>query len=138
MSIMTVRKLQRILHIDDEPDILAVTAFALRKIGGYTVQSADSGAKAVALAKEFVPDLILLDVMMPGMDGVETFAALRGDAATSNIPVAYLTATTQANEVQSLQDGGAIGVLAKPFDPAELCRSLEEIWTRAAVQESAA
>ncbi len=126
------KKLERILHIDDERDILAVTAYALRKIGRYTVQSGNSGTQAVALAKEFAPDLILLDVMMPGMDGVQTLASLRATPATAGIAVAYLTAKVQAHEVRSLQKTGVIAVLAKPFDPETLCRNIEEIWARAA------
>jgi len=125
---MPPRTLHRILHIDDEPDVLAVAAFALRKIGGYTVQSANSGTQAVALAKEFAPDLILLDVMMPVMDGVQTLAALRADPATAGIPVVYLTAKVQTHEVKSLQQTGVAAVLAKPFDPAALCRNLKDIW----------
>jgi CheY-like chemotaxis protein len=118
------------MHIDDEPDILAVAAYALKKIGGYTVRSANSGTQAVALAKEFTPDLILLDVMMPGMDGVQTHAALQADPATAGIPVIYLTAKVQTHEIESLRQTGVAAVLSKPFDPAGLCRSLEEIWAR--------
>jgi two-component system OmpR family response regulator len=128
---MPPRKLQRILHIDDEPDILAVAAFAFKKIGGFTVRSANSGTQAVALAKEFLPDLILLDVMMPGMDGVQTFHSLRADPATAGIPVVYLTAKVQTHEVQALQQTGVVAVLAKPFDPPKLCRDLEAVWARA-------
>lgn len=134
---MSSLKLHRILHIDDEPDILAVAAFALRKIGGFTVQSANSGTQAVALAKEFKPDLVLLDVMMPVMDGVQTLAALRADPATAGIPVVYLTAKVQALEVSSLQQSGVAAVLAKPFDPASLCRDLEAIWARTARGQAA-
>lgn len=79
---MPQRKLKRILHIDDEPSISAVVAYALRKLGHYEVRSANSGYQAVELAKEFRPDLILLDVMMPGMDGIQTLVELHADQAS--------------------------------------------------------
>jgi two-component system, OmpR family, response regulator len=125
---MSHRKLKRILHIDDEPDISAVVAYALRKLGHYEVCSANSGYLAVELAKEFRPDLILLDVMMPGMDGIQTVTALHADQATAGIPVVYLTAKVQSHEFKSLQQTGVAAVLSKPFDPEGLCRELETVW----------
>jgi two-component system, OmpR family, response regulator len=127
---MTARKPERILHIDDEPDVLAVTAYALQKIGGYVVSSCGDSTKALEAARAFKPDLILLDVMMPRMDGPQTFAALRNDPATRAVPVVYLTAKVQPREVQELLETGAEGVLGKPFDPATLCKNVESIWQK--------
>ena len=85
-------KLERILYAEDEPDIQAVAKLALEMVGGFTVQICNNGADALEKVTGFAPDLILLDVMMPGMDGPSTLQRLRADPATSNIPVIFLTA----------------------------------------------
>jgi two-component system, OmpR family, response regulator len=125
-----INKPERILHVDDEPAILAVTAYALKKIGGYTVSSCSDSTLALETARAFKPDIILLDVMMPKMDGMQTLAALRNDPDTREIPVVYLTAKVQPREVQELVQTGVDGVLGKPFDPATLCDNVESIWRK--------
>ena len=118
---------KRILYVDDESDIREVAAMALELEPGFTVRTGSSGAEAVALAKEWRPDLVMLDVMMPGMDGPTTLQTLRSDPFTADIPVIFITARTQAKEVEGFRALGAIGVLAKPFDPMRLASEVQEI-----------
>ena len=111
---------RRILIIDDEEDIRAVAALSLETVAGWEVAVASSGAQGVARAENFQPEAILLDVMMPGMDGRATFEALRKNPQTAPIPVVLLTAKTQSSERQQLAEIGVNGVLMKPFDPLTL------------------
>ena len=114
------------LVVDDDDDVREVTAFALELIGGYEVLAADGGAAALELARLHRPDLVLLDVMMPGMDGPATFRALRADPATAPIPVVLLTAKVQIGLHRDEHDGLA-GVISKPFDPRALVDEIERI-----------
>jgi len=108
------------LIIDDEDDIRLVARLSLSAIGRFTVVEASNGAEGVALAAAERPDVILLDVMMPTMDGPMTFAALRADERTALIPVIFLTAKALPQELSHLRDMGALAVLTKPFDPKGL------------------
>jgi CheY-like chemotaxis protein len=110
----------RILYVDDEDDIREVATLALELDSGLTVRTCASGAEALDAAAAWQPDLILLDVMMPHMDGPTTLARLRDIPATASIPVVFITARTQAGEVEQFKSLGALGVLAKPFDPMTL------------------
>jgi CheY-like chemotaxis protein len=127
---MTTRTLQRILYVEDEPDIQAVAKLALEAVGGFEVAVCDSGAEALARAPAFAPDLILLDVMMPGMDGPATLNALRALPQTAHTPVIFMTAKVQKNEIEDYKKLGAIDVIPKPFDPMKLAASVRDIWTR--------
>lgn len=109
-----------ILIVDDENDIREVGQLALEVSSDWRVLAASSGAEGVAQAKAERPDAILLDVMMPGMDGPTTLANLREDTATRNIPVVFLTAKVRASDRDYLLSLGAVAVLAKPFDPMSL------------------
>lgn len=120
--------LQRILCVEDEGDIRAVARLALEAVGGFTVEMAASGDEALRRAGDFKPDLLLLDVMMPGMDGPATLRALRTMSQTAEVPVVFLTARAQASEVAALRALGAIGVITKPFDPMTLAGQLRSIW----------
>lgn len=120
--------LKRILYAEDEPLIQAMAKLALEKLGGFEVLICSSGAQALAQIKGFAPDLILLDVVMPGMDGPTTFAALRADPATAHIPVVFLTANARPAEVASYMALGAIDVVAKPFMPMTLAAQIQRIW----------
>ena len=111
---------RRILVIDDEDNVREVTAMSLEIMGGWQTISASSGAQGVELAKRERPDAILLDVMMPGMDGPSTFRALQEDEATRTIPVILLTAKLQAPDRARFADLGVSAVISKPFDPATL------------------
>ncbi|GBD44040.1 Alkaline phosphatase synthesis transcriptional regulatory protein PhoP [bacterium HR40] len=109
-----------LLCVEDDPDILSLLVLALETIGGLRVTSCTSGAEALALAPVLAPDLVLLDVMMPGMDGIETLARLRSDARTRGLPVVFLTAKVQPQEIATYRRLGARGVIPKPFDPMRL------------------
>ncbi|MEZ5510000.1 MAG: response regulator [Gammaproteobacteria bacterium] len=120
--------LQRILYVEDEPDIQAVARLALEMVGGFTVKICSSGDEALREAAGFAPDMILLDVMMPGMDGPSTLAALRGIDSLKATPVAFMTAKVQPHEVEQLIALGAVGVIAKPFDPMTLSDQVRALW----------
>ena len=110
----------KVLIIDDDPDIRFVAAMSLRAGGVIDVVEASSGLDGVGKAREERPDVILLDMMMPLMDGAQTIAALRNQRETATTPVIFLTAKTIVAEIQGMKDLGAAGVLIKPFDPRTL------------------
>lgn len=114
----------RILHVDDEPDIREVVTIALGLDPEIAVQSCASGGDAVAAAASWLPNLILLDVMMPGMDGPATLHRLRENSETAGIPVVFMTARAQPNELERFISLGAEGVICKPFDPMMLVSSV--------------
>ena len=122
------KSLARILYVEDEPDIRAIAQMALEAVGGFTVIACASGSEALASAPGANADLLLLDVMMPGMDGPSTLKALRGLPATANTPVIFMTAKVQAAEVAQYRELGAIDVIHKPFDPMELAAQINRIW----------
>ncbi|HUB30954.1 MAG TPA: response regulator [Terracidiphilus sp.] len=110
----------RILIIDDEDDIREVAAMSLETVAGWEVMVANSGAQGLTRAATYKPDAILLDVMMPGMDGPSTFRELRKNPVTAKIPVLFLTAKVQATDRRRFADLGIHAVLVKPFDPMTL------------------
>jgi CheY-like chemotaxis protein len=114
----------RILHVDDEADIREVVELSLGLDPAFSVRSCASGADAIAEAAKWCPDLILCDVMMPGMDGPATLARLRESPQTVNTPVVFMTARVQAHEIEHFKSLGAVGVIAKPFDPMTLAESV--------------
>lgn len=121
----------RILIIDDEDDIREVAAMSLETMAGWEVVMADSGAEGLSRAAICQPDAILLDVMMPGMDGPTTFQELRRNPATAGIPVLFLTAKVQASDRRRFSDLGIHAVLVKPFDPLTLSTEVATVlgWT---------
>jgi CheY-like chemotaxis protein len=120
--------LNRILLVEDDPDIQTVTSLALGSFGGFDVRVCGSAQEAVASAAQFRPDLILLDVMMPGMDGLDALLALRRIPATATVPVVFLTARVQPHEVQRYRELGSLAVIPKPFEPTALAAMIREIW----------
>jgi len=122
--------MNRVLHVEDEPDIREVALMALEFVGGMTVMQAGSGLEALQQARTFVPELILMDVMMPGMDGPSTLAELRKSPETASIPVIFMTAKVQSQEVDRYRAMGAMDVIPKPFDPMTLPDQIREIWNR--------
>ena len=110
----------RILIIDDEDDIREVAAMSLETVAGWEVMVANSGPQGIARAASYKPEAILLDVMMPGMDGPTTFRQLRSNPDTARIPVLFLTAKVQATDRRMFADLGVEAVLVKPFDPLTL------------------
>ena len=116
-----------ILIIDDEDDIREVAALSLETVAGWEVVMASSGAQGLARAIEYQPDAILLDVMMPGMDGPTTFRELRKNPATAKIPVLLLTAKVQSSDQRRFADLGVQAVLVKPFDPLTLSTQIANV-----------
>lgn len=117
----------KVLVVDDEDDIRRIAMISLSGVGGMVVAEASGGLEGIRKAREERPDVVLLDMMMPGMDGLATFQALRGDPETSGIPVVFLTAKAMSAEVDRLKALGARGVLIKPFDPMALPGQLREL-----------
>ena len=111
---------KKILLIDDEDDIRTVARISLETIGGFEVLLAGGGEEGLDVSARDKPDLILLDVMMPGLDGPATLKRLKRNPASADIPVVFLTAKAQQMELDQLKDMGAEGVLTKPFDPMQL------------------
>lgn len=123
-------ELTRILYVEDDQDIQAIAMMVLETISGFTLEPCSSGAEALQKAVAFKPDLVLLDVMMPGMDGPETLKGLRAFPELATTPVVFMTAKVQPQEVEDYLNLGAIGVIAKPFDPMTLAQELRAIWSR--------
>jgi CheY-like chemotaxis protein len=123
-----MRKCHSVLYVDDDPDIREVVQATLCLISGLDVYTAGSGEAAIALACELRPDVILMDVMMPDLDGPATLKRMREIAPTIEIPVIFLTAKILPAEVARLFQLGAIGVIAKPFDPLKLGDEMLSLW----------
>jgi two-component system OmpR family response regulator len=127
------KKLRRILMVEDEPDIQMVARVALEVVGGLDVEICASGAEALERIPEIRPDLVLMDVMMPGLDGPSTLRKLRGSPDTAAYPVIFMTAKVQPHEVSKYKEIGALGVIPKPFDPMRLALLVKSIWEEAHV-----
>ncbi|MBZ4399021.1 response regulator [Myxococcus sp. MISCRS1] len=119
--------LRKVMLVDDEEDIRAIGRLSLSRVGKWDTVLAASGAEALSKAAEELPDLILLDVMMPGMDGPTTFGELRKQAATSSTPIIFMTAKVQKQEVERYLGLGAVGVISKPFDPMTLPKEIRKL-----------
>lgn len=126
-----------VLYVDDDPDICEVVQTTLHLIGGLDVYTAGSGEAAIDLALELLPDVILMDVMMPDLDGPTTFKRMRDSPLIAHIPVIFMTAKVMPEEVTQLLGSGAIGVIGKPFDPLGLCAELLVLWKSAAAAGAA-
>lgn len=116
-----------VLLVDDDDDLRLIGKMALADVGGWQTWLASSGPEAIALAKTHVPDVVLLDMMMPDMDGQAVFEQLRSDDATSDIPVIFMTARVAEHEVTEYLNLGAAGVIGKPFDPLSLADQVRGI-----------
>jgi two-component system OmpR family response regulator len=122
--------LSRLLYVEDDPTLTLLTRISLERVGGFTVKTCASGAEALAEVEAFAPDLILLDVMMPGMDGPATLAALREIPALAHVPIVFMTARVQGDEVARYREIGAADVIGKPYDPVKLPELVRGIWER--------
>ncbi|BFM20013.1 response regulator [Gilvimarinus japonicus] len=125
------RPLTTILYVEDEPDIRAIAELALQAIGGFSLTSCASGKEALSAARAGVPDLIVLDVMMPEMDGPETLRKLREIPSMVDVPAIFMTAKVQPDEIAEYRALGALDVIPKPFDPLSLAQRINDIWQRA-------
>ncbi|MBD1845538.1 response regulator [Cyanobacteria bacterium FACHB-63] len=124
---------KHILIIDDEYAIRAVAQLTLKTVGGWEVSSASSGHEGLAKAVSEQPDVILLDVMMPEMDGIETFRALQANPTTQAIPVIFMTAKVQAAEQRRFAELDVAGIITKPFKAMKLPEQISNIlgWSQA-------
>ena len=124
------KELKKILYVEDEPDIQAVARIALESVGGFTLEICSSGFEAIEKGPDFEPDLLLLDVMMPGMDGVSTLKELRKQPGLSDTPAMFMTAKVRPSEIEQLRLEGAIDVIPKPFDPMTLSENIKSLWNK--------
>lgn len=121
-------ELQKILYVEDEPDIRAVAQLALEMVGGFTLNICESGAQALKNAEEFAPDLVLMDVMMPEMTGPMTLERFKAMPAMAKVPVIFMTAKVQPAEIALFKAMGVVDVIPKPFDPMQLANQVRKIW----------
>ena len=112
--------MMRVLYVDDEPDIREIAELALGLDPEFEVRTAGSGAEALGLMEDWAPDVALLDVMMPQMDGPALLSRIRERASFAELPVIFVTARAQRSEIQNFETLGSVGVIAKPFDPMTL------------------
>jgi CheY-like chemotaxis protein len=125
---MSRGNLESILYVEDDTDIQTVAQIALEVVGGFQLKICSSGKESIGVAGSFKPDLLLLDVMMPEMDGPTTLEGLRKCPNTATTPVIFMTAKVQASEVSYYKSLGALGVIAKPFDPMKLAGQVQSLW----------
>ena len=121
-------KLKNILYVEDDPDIQAIAKLALEKVGGFNVKICHSGEEALEAAKEFEPQILLLDVMLPTMDGLTTLAMLRKIPRLVDIPAIFMTAKIQTHEISQYRETGVLDIIGKPFDPMMLAKQINKIW----------
>lgn len=122
--------LNKVLYAEDEADIREIATLALETIGELATATCESGAFVIDLASSFQPQLILLDVMMPDMDGPSTLQALKSHPELKHIPVIFLTAKILPDEIARFKSLGAIDVISKPFDPMTLADQIKQIWAK--------
>lgn len=122
------RPLQRILFVEDDLDIQTIARLSLERVGHFDVEICGSGMEALGRAPRFLPDLILLDVMMPMLDGPGTLLELRKIPECMHMPVVFVTARAQAQDIERYKALGAVAVINKPFDPMKLPDQIREIW----------
>ena len=125
------KKLNRIMLVDDESQIHPIVQLALEGLGGFEVMSCTSGEEAIQKAPAFRPDLVLVDVMMPEMDGIETLSALRGLPPLQDTDYAFFTGRTAPKDLQTYESLGALGTIEKPFDPLKLAEEVQVLWSKA-------
>ena len=125
---MSGASLKKILYVEDDLDIQDVAKMALELVGGYTLCVCSSGAEAIEKSQAFAPDMILLDVMMPDMDGPTTLMELRKLPGLADTPAAFMTAKVMPADLDYYRSIGALDVVAKPFDPMTLATRVAEIW----------
>lgn len=129
---MPERDLIRICYVEDDPDIQRIVRLSLERIGKMTVEVVSDSTAAVDAMIGFKPDLVMLDWMMPVMDGPAVFRAMRERAETRELPVVFITAKASKKELDELQAMGAAGTISKPFSPKDLPGQLRDIWRKLA------
>lgn len=126
---MPNQKLEKILVVDDDSDILEIVKLALSTVGNFSIEACSSGKEALEKIVHIKPQLILLDVMMPDLDGPSTLKKIRENPELAQIPVIFLTAKVQAHEIEQFKKLGAVNVIPKPFDPMTLSETVASIWS---------
>ncbi len=120
--------LRKILFVDDDADILTITKHVFKAEKNFEIRYASSGKEAILFAQEFHPDLILLDVMMPQIDGISTMKILRNTQGTESIPIIFFSAKITPDELDTYRKAGVLGILTKPFDPLTFVQCILNIW----------
>jgi CheY-like chemotaxis protein len=120
--------LRKVMCVEDDADIRLVLDFSLRKIGRYEVLTCSGGHEAIAQAPHFLPDLVLLDVMMPDLSGPDTLIQLRKLKSMAGVPIVFMTAKAMPDSLLGLLDLGATGIIVKPFDAATLPNDIRVYW----------
>lgn len=128
MSEMFERKLKRIMYVEDDPAVQQVVSFCLIDIGGYELQICSSGKEALEEAKEFNPELFLLDIRLPEMSGPEILEKLRETDRFKNIPVIFISAGDIGHETIKYSELGVLGIIKKPFDPISICDTINALY----------
>ncbi|MWD28418.1 response regulator [Aquicoccus sp. SCR17] len=123
-------ELKRILHVDDDDDIRTIVQLALEVVGNFDLRQYGDGPSAIAAATDFDPQLLLLDVMMPGMTGMDVRRTLVEDHDMGDVTTVYVTAKAEDSFARELMDQGAVSVITKPFDPMTLADQIRDIWAR--------
>lgn len=125
---MSHKELKNILYAEDENDIRAIAQIALEDLGGFNVKYCTNGEEVIDAAPEFAADLLLFDVMMPGMDGPSALGEIRKLENYADVPAIFMTAKIQTAEVEHYKSLGVIEVIAKPFDPISLAETIKKAW----------
>jgi DNA-binding response OmpR family regulator len=127
---MDIPQLKRIMYVDDDLDLQDIVRLGLETRGGFTVTCCDSGNQALEEIKTFKPDLVILDMVLPGMSGLRLLERMRELRGVPWIPVIFLTSKIRPDQVKEYEKLGVIGVINKPFNPLELRHQVREIWER--------
>jgi CheY-like chemotaxis protein len=122
---------KRVVYVDDDDDIRQIASLALSLNEEISVETCNSGEAALTLLPRVMPEFILLDVMMPGLDGPSTLARIRANPLLAGIPVAFMTAKAMPVEIERFKEMGVVGVIPKPFDPMRLASQVAELWRAA-------
>lgn len=120
----------KILYAEDEPDVQTIVEICIWAKSDYEIKTCENGKILLECVEEYNPDLILLDVMMPEMDGLTTYRNLKLNEKTKNIPVVFITAKARPEEIQLFQESGVVDVITKPFDTNTLCSDIQRIWEK--------
>lgn len=123
-----MQELRRILHVEDDPDIRAIVKLCLCDLGGFELLQCPTGRDALEVAEDFAPDLFFLDMMMPGLNGLETLQALRSLETLREVPAIFLTSVNNAEKYHDAIIEHAVGSIQKPFDPSRLVDQVQQIW----------
>lgn len=123
--------MNNLLLIDDDPIVRRIAQISLTKIGKWNVTTAESGTSALQILQHSIPNLIMLDVLMPGMDGIETFECIKKLESLADVPIVFMTAKVQTHEVERYYELGITGVIVKPFDPIKLPIEVRKVYDHA-------